>query len=113
MFLRKRFAGAFKWLVFGGVAVVIVLALVFAAQLTGQGATSQGLVIAENSIRRAAVQCYALEGVYPPSFEYLRQNYGINTDMALYFVDYRFLGSNLMPDIAVLPRMPGMDEVVE
>lgn len=58
----------------------------------------------QNSIRRSAVQCYALEGRYPESLDYLKENYGIRYDEKKYFVDYTAQSSNLMPDITVLKR---------
>ena len=33
------------------------------------------------SIENAAVQCYALEGHYPPSIDYLKENYSIITNL--------------------------------
>ena len=56
------------------------------------------------SIRRGAVQCYALEGAYPEDISYLKQRYGVAYDSELYYVDYTYLASNLMPDITVLPQ---------
>ena len=35
------------------------------------------------AVRRASVQCYAIEGRYPPSVEYLEENYGIAIDLSL------------------------------
>ena len=58
----------------------------------------------QNSIRRSAVQCYALEGRYPESLDYLKKYYGIDYDEKKYFVDYTAQSSNLMPDITVLKR---------
>lgn len=56
-----------------------------------------------DAIRRASVQCYAIEGRYPPSVEYLEENYGIVIDRRQYHVFYDGWASNLMPDITVLP----------
>lgn len=58
----------------------------------------------QTSIRRSAVQCYALEGRYPESLDYLKKYYGISYDEKKYFVDYTAQSSNLMPDITVLKR---------
>lgn len=33
------------------------------------------------AITRACIQCYAIEGRYPPSVEYLEENYGIRSTM--------------------------------
>lgn len=77
---------------------VLLLALPLSAQ-----SSAEGLRLARESIRRAAVQCYALEGYYPPTLEVLTDRYGVAVDTDLYYVDYQFVASNLMPDITVLP----------
>lgn len=64
---------------------------------------AEALTLTEQSIRRAAVQCYALEGSYPTDLSYLEQRYGVSVDSKHYFVDYIYIASNLMPDITVLP----------
>lgn len=56
----------------------------------------------ENAIRRSVVQCYVVEGTYPPSLEYLTEHYGITYDSDKYYVDYTAIGSNLMPDITII-----------
>ena len=55
------------------------------------------------AVRRASVQCYAIEGRYPPSVEYLEENYGIAIDRERYHVFYEGFASNIMPDITVFP----------
>lgn len=56
----------------------------------------------ENSVRQSAVHCYALEGFYPDSLEYLEQHYGLTYDKEKYIVSYETVGSNLMPDVSVI-----------
>ena len=58
----------------------------------------------ENALKNAAVSCYAIEGTYPPSAEYLIENYSVQVDEERFAVKYEFYGSNLMPDITVLVR---------
>ncbi len=55
------------------------------------------------AIRRASVQCYAIEGRYPPSVEYLEEHYGISIDRTAYNVFYSGWASNIMPDITIIP----------
>ena len=55
----------------------------------------------EDTLRRTAAACYAAEGVYPPSVEYMTEHYGIKIDDR-YTVMYDVIASNLMPDITVL-----------
>lgn len=65
---------------------------------------SEGKGILEESLQRMTVQCYALEGRYPPTVEYLEKHYGLSYDAERYRIDYRIFASNLMPDITVLDR---------
>lgn len=61
-----------------------------------------------NSMRKAVtsavVQCYAIEGQYPPTIDYVREHYGLSVDEDRYIVDYQIFASNIMPDILVLPK---------
>lgn len=56
-----------------------------------------------DAVKRASVQCYAIEGRYPPSVEYLEEHYGIAIDRNRYNVFYDGWASNVMPDITILP----------
>lgn len=57
----------------------------------------------QNAIVRSAVHCYATEGFYPDTMEYLEEHYGITYDKTRFLVSYETVGSNMMPDISVLP----------
>ncbi len=58
----------------------------------------------EAAIRRAAVACYAAEGIYPPSLDYLQEHYGTRINKARYQVFYEIYGENMMPEITVLEK---------
>ncbi len=58
----------------------------------------------EKVIMKAAVQCYALEGSYPPDVDYLTDNYGIIVDKNQYFYFYETNGANIAPNIKVIKR---------
>ena len=51
---------------------------------------------------RASVACYAVEGAYPPDIDYLIKNYRVHIDSSRYTVMYEYYASNLMPSITVL-----------
>ena len=53
------------------------------------------------AVHNAALTCYAVEGAYPTTLEYLRAHYGLAYDQSRYLVRYDSFGSNLMPDISV------------
>lgn len=58
--------------------------------------------VLEDALRRASIQCYAIEGRYPPSVQYLEDHYGVLVDHERYAVFYDGFASNLMPDITVI-----------
>ncbi len=55
-----------------------------------------------DAIARDIVQCYSLEGIYPPSLKYLEEHYGLVYDNDLFFIDYRPIASNIYPDVTIL-----------
>ena len=59
----------------------------------------------EEAVRRAAITCYALKGVYPPDIGYLQAHYGLTYNEDQYTIHYQVPASNLMPDITIL-EMP-------
>lgn len=56
----------------------------------------------KKTIQTASIECYAVEGMYPPSIEYLEENYGIQIDRNKYNVFYSGFASNMLPDITVV-----------
>jgi hypothetical protein len=60
----------------------------------------------ENALQRDIIHCYTVEGIYPPTLEYMEDNYGLTYDSEKYIVDYQVIGSNLMPDFHIIERNP-------
>ena len=58
----------------------------------------------ETALARSIAQCYAVEGCYPPSLEYLKEHYGLTYDESVFLVDYDAFASNLMPEYTVLRK---------
>lgn len=63
---------------------------------------NEGEKTLQEAVRKASVQCYAIEGRYPSSVEYLEENYGLQIDKKNYAVFYEGFASNVMPDITVV-----------
>lgn len=61
----------------------------------------EGAATLDKALHRASIQCYAIEGRYPPSVDYLAENYGVQIDAEKYVVFYEGFASNVMPDITV------------
>ena len=85
-------------------ALCILLLFFTALSNLDSGRGEEGRQQLEESLRRAAVACYAAEGIYPPDLDYLREHYGLQIDEDRYTVFYEIFGSNLMPDITVLEK---------
>lgn len=64
----------------------------------------QNVDLVRQSVKRAAVECYAIEGAYPADVEYLEDNYGVVIDHDKYYVEMEGFASNIMPDIEVYER---------
>lgn len=56
------------------------------------------------TLQKGVIQCYTIEGSYPESLDYLKEHYGITYDMDKFYVGYQVSGSNIMPDITVIPK---------
>ena len=86
------------------VPAVLLVLMMFMTALSNleTGRRSEGREQLEDAVRRAAVACYAAEGIYPPDLAYLEEHYGIQVDRDRYTVMYDVFASNLMPDVTVL-----------
>ena len=87
-------------------AAVFLIALAGAALLFTRVISvrtdAEVLALAEEGVRRAAVECYALEGFYPRTLDYLVEHYGVTAGDDRYVISYQYVASNLMHDITVL-----------
>ena len=87
--------------------LIFAVVLVSAVMLINRIDTAQGTAeneIVRDAIRNAAVTCYAVEGAYPDSVDYLREHYRLAYDETRYLVTYEAFASNRIPDIYVTER---------
>ena len=83
--------------------VVVMVMIVFGLRQTEESSSAEGLRILEDSLRRAVVMNYAIEGRYPESVEHIERNFGIYIDRTRYVVHYRIFAPNIFPEIMVIP----------
>ena len=98
---RRLLSGnLFSLLLFAAVMVI------FLGGVRQAGAAREGEAkrIAEESLTRAVISCYAIEGRYPESYDYLKENYGVSIDESKYAVHYEVFASNIMPDISFVEK---------
>lgn len=82
--------------------LAIMIMVVFGLRQTEQSSRDEGLRLLEESVQRAAIKCYAIEGSYPESIAYIEEHYGVVIDRTRYAVHYEIFASNLLPDITVI-----------
>ena len=92
------------WLILSSGFMLLFIICILKGIYTVDGSTvDEQTKSLETAIRRSVVQCYVVEGTYPPDLDYLKEHYGITYDSNRYYVDYTAIGSNLMPDITISP----------
>ena len=64
----------------------------------------QGIKLTREAAVRTAVECYAIEGIYPPNVQYMEDNYNLRYDKTKYYIHYDAFASNIMPTIEVYEK---------
>lgn len=90
-------------------AVILLFLAVFLAFLSGisyvsREASDTQMETLERAISRSITHCYATEGHYPESLDYLKEHYGISYDSDEFFVDYQAIGGNIFPEVTIIKR---------
>lgn len=97
---------AFGWIQPVLLVVLIIIAIYSAIAMNNvfsKNSDAQPSRIKE-AIEMACVQCYAIEGSYPPNLDYLRDHYGIVLDHDRYYYYYEIFASNVMPVVEVYEK---------
>lgn len=84
-----------------GIILIIVTVGSFVIIRTAE---SDQMANTKRNIDRAIVHCYALEGQYPPSVEYLEKNYGIVVNHEKYYINYDVFASNVYPTVQIFRK---------
>lgn len=86
------------------VFAVILFVFIFSISHVSNATTKRQEASLINAIERNIIHCYALEGFYPPSLEYMETHYGLIYDKDMFLVDYQPIASNLYPDFTVITK---------
>lgn len=84
------------------ISLGLLLFLYFGIEDVASTSSDKGLEILEQAVNRAVVQCYAIEGMYPPDIHYLEEHYGLVYDHERYIIHYEVFASNILPDFTVI-----------
>ncbi len=84
--------------------VLVIGIFLFAVTNISEDTADREETALTTALNRAIVNCYCVEGTYPPSLDYIKTNYGLIYDEDIFFVDYRAIGSNLLPDVTIVRK---------
>ena len=106
--MKKSKSGLFRSLALGLVvfaAIFIGVYLLVNKVDSASGNAETELV--RDAVRSAVLTCYAVEGAYPTTLNYLKEHYGLAYNEDAYMVIYSAFASNVMPTIQVIERGGG------
>ena len=89
------------------VQVLFIICLCFVLTAVGNVETGQKTENdkrVEDTIKKAVVNCYAIEGRYPATLAYVGEHYGLQIDRDRYHVFYEVFADNIMPEITVISK---------
>ena len=83
-------------------AALVAVACAWGGGRIGADLSGQVAGALKKAVLRSAVQCYAVEGYYPESLDYLTDHYGLRINHDRYIVVYEAFASNLPPQVTIL-----------
>lgn len=92
------------WLLLIAVLLLLALLLVVSFGGSGRDVNDESTAAIREAVRRSALQCYVVEGVYPPDLQYLQDNYGLQINTEDYYVVYDTFAANLPPTVRVIAK---------
>ncbi|MDR0886810.1 MAG: hypothetical protein LBN22_10775 [Clostridiales Family XIII bacterium] len=104
VFTKRKISEKLKVFIFVLLAVAILVAIFPIAERVTRKSEAHRLKIATDAVVRSTVQCYALESRYPPTLEYLQDNYGLTLNEDKFIYHYAPIGVNMMPQIKVFEK---------
>jgi len=83
--------------------VVLTLFIIAVQGISGSSYFDERAAL-ESALEKDIIHCYALEGFYPPSIEYMESNYGLTYNHDRFIIDYKRMGSNVRPAYIIIDR---------
>lgn len=100
-----------------GIKTILVIFMFFAViaiffyetNIFGKSTDDREKESLEKALNNSITYCYAIEGSYPESLEYIKKHYGLVYNESKYYIDYRAQGSNLKPLVTIV-ELSGVQE---
>ena len=84
--------------------LLMFLILIFGVYRFNEMSLEQDRELTAASIRKASIQCYADEGRYPSTVDYLEEHYNVHIDHDNFMVVYDCAAANVAPNITVFRK---------
>lgn len=102
---KERVTYYWKTMIFPSILCGVLLFLLFASiDYVDLMNERQSLDLLKQTVKKATVECYVIEGVYPSDLSYLEENYGVVYDKKKFNIEYSCFSSNIMPTIVVYEK---------
>ena len=100
--MKKQKSGFGRRLVLALIVFAVLLIGVYLlVNKVGSASGAAETELVRDAVRSAVLTCYAVEGAYPVSIDYLKEYYGLAYNEEAYKVLYDSFASNIMPSIIV------------
>lgn len=86
------------------ITIILFIVLIFQIQNIALLTKKQQQIHLEKALSRDIIECYALEGYYPPDLNYIEEHYGLSYNKSEFFIDYQIEGENIKPTFTIIER---------
>lgn len=86
------------------ITIIFFIVLIFQIQNIAVLTKKQQQINLEKALSRDIIECYALEGYYPPNLNYIEEHYGLSYNKSEFFIDYQIEGENIKPTFTIIER---------
>ena len=99
---KKERKGYGVKIIFSLLFLCTVLILIIGSRKVEETAQTQQISLLKDALNQAIVNCYAVEGRYPESLDYIIENYGIQINTEKFIVTYDIFAENVRPQLNVI-----------
>ena len=103
-YFLKKLSTLARYLIMPVLMMAAVYLLLVSAGNVNERQLAENLNQLEDNIHKAVLICYAIEGSYPATLDYVEQYYGLQIDHDRYDVFYEVFAQNIMPEITVIEK---------
>lgn len=102
----RRKKGHFNFMLLLALLLVLFWTFLFSAMAgsLGSGTRKDQELFLRDALEHAITSCYALEGMYPPDLQYMKDHYGLTYDESLFHVSYQPVAANIRPEYFILEQ---------